>query len=220
MGIEILAGRPILQVLPEKQARVAAATEAMLEKGVASASKIEHLLGIWISMMLSCRTALSIPAAIYAFMRDFAEQPAQKLRRAVQAELWCLVFLLPLFAVDLSAGWHPPAYQIDVSHEELFSASGRLSAAVRDAALSWVEVWDILLGLDHDLTEARIAAELLQRVKHAVFWHAHMEPTCATFSVARNPAVRSKEHLCRLPGLCENDRKKVAIRTLFAHYAI
>ena len=128
MRMEILAGRLILQVWPEKQARVAAAIEAMLEKGVASASEVEHLLGIWIWMMLPCRMAVSILAVIYAFMRDFAEQPAQKLWRAVQAELWCLVFLLPLFAVDLSASWHPWAYQVDASLEGYGAVASRSSA--------------------------------------------------------------------------------------------
>ena len=109
--MEILGGRLILQ------ARVTAATEAMLEKGVTSVSEIEHLLGIGIWMMLACRTALSTPAAIYAFMRDFAEQPAQKLPRAVQAELWWLVLLQPLLAFDLIAGWHPWSYQVDASLE-------------------------------------------------------------------------------------------------------
>ena len=97
----------------------------MLERGVASASEVEHLLSIWIWMMLPCRMALSILAAIYAFMRDFAEQPARKLPRAVQAELWCLVFLLPFFAVDLSAGWHPWAYQVDASYEGYGAVASR-----------------------------------------------------------------------------------------------
>ena len=117
LGTTISPGVPMLSVLPEKQSRIEAATRALLERGEGSAAEVEHLLGVWIWMMLPVRLALSVPCAIYEFMRDFAGMAPQRLPKLVQAELWCLVFLLPLFAVDLSAGWHEWAYQVDASLE-------------------------------------------------------------------------------------------------------
>ena len=117
LGTTISPGVPMLSVLPEKQSRIEAATRALLERGEGSAAEVEHLLGVWIWMMLPVRLALSVPCAIYEFMLEFAGMAPQRLPKLVQAELWCLVFLLPLFAVDLSAGWHEWAYQVDASLE-------------------------------------------------------------------------------------------------------
>ena len=240
-----------MRIKPAKQSLTAAATRAMVARGVASSSEVEHLLGSWVWMMMPVRLSLSVLDVTYQFIRERKDFPACKLWAQVQAELMALVWLLPLLVVRLATPWHDVAYEVDASldgfgavatkasmeelrseaqwcerrgwvvaadahyseleelvwnrdHDseqglrpppspraenraarfgflELVCGSRHLSMAAEEAALSWIESWDKLLGERFDLTNPTILKELFVRLRAREWWMVHLAPPCAFF---------------------------------------
>ena len=123
---------------------------------------------------------------------------------------------------DVQHGRQPSTPARDVKAQkfkgflELFSGSGRLAEAIRAARLSWIEAWDITHGPHHDLSNPALLAQLLRRIRMGVFLHIHLGPPCATYSIARLPRSRTRQHVLGLPGLQEPQATMVAEGTFFA----
>ena len=103
---------------------------------------------------------------------------------------------------------------------ELFSGSGRLAAAIKESKLGLTEVWDIIHGPEYDLTNPARVAHLLKRIKQRHFWMVHLGPPCASFSIARLPRVRSRDHPWGLPNLVGKAKKLVEDGTYLCLLAI
>ena len=97
---------------------------------------------------------------------------------------------------------------------EVFSGSGRLSAAFSRSGIEHVETWDIILSHRHDLLNGRIVKKLFRSLQNPTLLFVWWATPCNTMSRARKddggpPPLRSDTHPLGIPGLQGAQLRKV-----------
>ena len=104
---------------------------------------------------------------------------------------------------------------------EIFSGAGHLAAAVMRCESSTL-CWDINRGPDYDLTSRKNQQLLRGWVSAGLVWGFHLDPPCASFSIARSGRpgpLRSAAHPAGLPNLSATDQTKVEIGNVLANFS-
>ena len=83
----------------------------------------------------------------------------------------------------------------------LFAGACVLESVIRELRLSWVESWDLTMGAMFDLANPTRVSILIKRIRAGCYWCIHLAPPCSSFSRARQPKVRSRQHPWGLPRL-------------------
>ena len=81
--------------------------------------------------------------------------------------------------------------------------------AIRQFTNSWGEAWDVEKGPEFDVLVTENLERLLRMLKTGWFWWVHVAPPCATFSRARQPPLRSFDHVWGLPDRNPKDQAKI-----------
>eukprot|EP00438_Fugacium_kawagutii_P018478 Skav222409 [mRNA] locus=scaffold4005:148863:154871:+ [translate_table: standard] len=84
---------------------------------------------------------------------------------------------------------------------DLFSGRKGFARAAVAAGAPWVLTFEIADGADQDLTNSAVKRSVEQLLRGGAASHLSAAPTCASFSMAVTPAVRSKKHPMGIPGL-------------------
>jgi len=74
---------------------------------------------------------------------------------------------------------------------EIFSGSGRLSAAMREHGWATDQVELSWGGAEHDMSQEPVVQRLLQGIADKRWRYVHMAPPCNTYSAARYPKLRT-----------------------------
>ena len=91
---------------------------------------------------------------------------------------------------------------------ELFAGLGRLSCALTAAGCPWVEAWDLGFSPQMDLLNPANQAYLLGRIEAGVFGFVFLNPPMLSFSVRREPRLRTKKYPRGCPWLAGSGERK------------
>jgi len=143
-GLEFDGLRGTLAPEPAKLRSLVHSTLDVVRSGVASSTRVEHLIGSWTWLLLVRRPLLSFLSAVYGFIRR-AFRRSRPLWRTVASELLLLCFLAPLAVADLRIPLSPEVR----CHDACLSGGAVMSALVPTSTLSalsplwWQHPYDI-----------------------------------------------------------------------------
>ena len=107
---------------------------------------------------------------------------------------------------------------------EIFSASGRLAAAVCQRTGWPTLLWDIDLGAEYDLLSRKNQCKLVGWLRSGRLCGAHLGTPCSSFTRARDhrpgpPPLRSDAMPLGLPGLEPHDQRNIRIGNAFMRFS-
>ena len=113
---------------------------------------------------------------------------------------------------NLSKMWRPRAL-------DLFSGGGNWATVA--TADGWrADSVDILHGIDSDLLLGCVQDKYLERIAGGCYQYVHCGPPCSSFSVARCPPVRTREHPWGKPLLPSKDVTRCTVGNKLALFSL
>jgi hypothetical protein len=146
---------------PSKLQRLVHATLAVVRRGSATSSQIEHLVGSWTWLVLVRRPLLSFFSAVYGFIRR-AFSRSRPLWRSVASELFLLCVLSPLAVADLRL----PVSSVVWCHDACLTGGAALSMTV---PLSTLDALSSLLW-HHPYDVRALSSDLFAQHLHRSRW--------------------------------------------------